>query len=148
MSDTPNNGGVLIPVGPGRLILAGPNDPRGWLTSLPDTADGWKDRINAVNCTDVSMDDCDEHLMEVRDYVVCWREQVDPRTGEVKEFSSLVLIGVDGHTLATSSAVAAHHFARVWDAVERGKLPLPVMIRVHKRQGTSGRAPYHAIQVV
>lgn len=104
--------------------------------------------LNAMNRPDTVLDSSGQALVEIADWLAYPRVDQDPESGEVKEYSCLVLIGADGMTFATTSPVVAHRLAQAvrLHGCSHFDPPLPVIIRA-VRARKSGRT-YHEMEVL
>lgn len=104
--------------------------------------------LNAMNRPDTTLDVSGQALIDVVDWLAYPRVDQDPESGEVKEYSCLVLIGADGLRFATTSPVVAHRLAQAvrLHGCSHFDPPLPCIIRA-VRARKSGRT-YHELEVL
>src|SRR4051794_33740200 len=104
--------------------------------------------LNAMNRPDTVLDASGMAMIDVVDWLAYPRVEQDPESGEIKEYSCLVLIGANGLRFATTSPVVAHRLAQAirLHGTAHFEPPLPCIIRA-VRARKSGRT-YHEMEVL
>jgi hypothetical protein len=132
----------------GRLIPADDAPSSAWPTNLDlDTWEGNAALLAALGEGDVQVADLHGEPFPTRHYIVTPGERIDPDTGEVSNFPRLVLIGPDGKTLVTTSAVVPHRMVAVLERWGPGPWdpPLPLVV-IERRARRTGRT-YHELRM-
>jgi hypothetical protein len=132
----------------GRLIPADDAPSSAWPTNLDlDSWEGNAALLAALGEGDVQVADLHGEPFPTRHYIVTPGERIDPDTGEVSNFPRLVLIGPDGRTLVTTSAVVPHRMVAVLERWGPGPWdpPLPLVV-LERRARRTGRT-YHELRM-
>lgn len=137
---------VVVREHTGGAILAHPDMRIDQLPStLPRDADGIKRRFNAMGASDLNMDRDGTVVIELADVFAYWREGETEETGEIKEFSWLVLIDTSGQTFGTSSPVVAQKIGKLLALRAAGLIQWPCPIQVVTRTAQKTRQRYHDV---
>lgn len=117
-------------------------------STLPADEAGVIRRLNAMGQSTLDLDRNGELLITVQDVLVYPREQVDEATGEVSQFSWIVLIDPNGERWGTSSAVVG---GKLWQllALRSAKLiKWPVSLQIVTRTARKTGRRYHDVVVL
>lgn len=133
---------------PQTLVARRDDPPESWPTSLQVGSPRWKALLlNAQTTPDVTVTNGEEVVFTAVDWLVQWTERIDRQTGEVSQFSQVVLFSRDGDTLATSSEVVAHQLARCLRVFSPTEWAAGLTFRFRGRTSAAGRT-YHQMRVV
>jgi hypothetical protein len=129
----------------GRLIVAPGTPIEQCPTSLDlATEEGRTLAFNALATPDLELGDRDEMEVPVSHYIAHPASQIDEETGEVREYSRLVLITPMGTTFATASEVSAHRFAQAFGLYESPPWHPPLRVVIRRVRSKRGRT-YHQV---
>lgn len=140
---------VVVRDHPGGAVVAAPGMRIDQLPStLPRDADGIKRRFNAMSASTLDMDRDGTVCVELADVLAWWREGENEETGEVREFSWLVLIDTSGQTFGTSSPVVAEKVGKLLALRSAGLIQWPCPIQVVTRTAVKTRQRYHDVVMI
>lgn len=130
----------------GLIIAARPNMPLHLCPStLPRDKAGMVRRFNAMGQSSLELGRDGTLLLEVADVLAYWRDHTDPDSGEVKEFSWLVLIDVAGETFGTSSEVVASKVGQLLAMRAAGLIEWPCALQIVTRTAQASKRRYHDV---
>lgn len=130
----------------GRLIARTDAAPGDCPTNLDlGTEEGKASFLNALCSPDVVLDKDGRAYLSVVHYVAHPAEHVDADSGELRQYSRLVLIQEDGTTFATTSAVVAHRLAQALALYGPGPISPPLNVVVMECRSKAGRR-YHDLR--
>lgn len=130
----------------GLTIAARPNMPIHLCPSTLGTdKEGIRRRFNAMGQSTLELDRDGTLLIEVADVFCYWRDHVDEKTGEVSEFSWLVLIDSAGETFGTSSEVVASKMGQLLALRSAGRIEWPCPIQIVTKTAQASKRRYHDV---
>lgn len=130
----------------GLIIAARPNMPIHLCPStLPTDKEGIRRRFNAMGQSTLELGRDGTLLIEVADVFAYWRDHVEEKTGEEKEFSWLVLIDSAGETFGTSSEVVASKIGQLLALRSAGQVQWPCPVQIVTRTAQASKRRYHDV---
>lgn len=117
-------------------------------SSLPRDVAGIIRRLNAMGQSTLTLgrDGTVEMLLE--HFLAYPREQADEQTGEVHQFTWLVLIDARGESFGTSSPVVAGKVWQLWALKSAGLVPWPCPVQIVTRKAMKSGRSYHDVIVL
>jgi len=118
-------------------------------TSLDLTTEEGKARaINGLGEPDVAFAGASEIEFEMTDFLIHPVSKVDEETGELSEFTRLVLWDSKGQTFATTSMVVPHRLAAIFSLYPAERLRQGLRLLLVERKARKTGRTYHDLKVL
>jgi hypothetical protein len=139
---------IPAPMAQGRWIVPYGTPADQWPTTLPVGVARAVAMLNALNTPDLELPDDGCLSLSVMHLIAHPVERLDEESGELRQYSRLVIIDPEGRTFATTSVVVAHRVAALVDLVRAGMLKLPVRAEIRARKNRARTRTYHELRIL
>ena len=103
--------------------------------------------LNAAGSGDIQFGADGNARITACNWCILWDESTDETTGEVSEFTRLVLFDKDGRTLSTTSAVAPRRMQRILQAFNKEEWEKGLPLVLIEKKTRDGKRTYHDLKV-
>lgn len=117
-------------------------------STIPSDTAGVIRRMNAMGQSTLELSRDGDLLITIADVLVYPREQVDEETGEVSQFSWIVLIDPLGESWGTSSPVVGGKVMQLLALRSAKLIPWPVTVQIVTRTARKTARRYHDVVVL